>query len=485
MINIALFIILGLVIFTLIAISVILRKVVISPLNDLNSAIINLIDSKDTGSKIKVQSDDEIGMISTNFNKYLQSIEEGIEQDMKLIQEADEVMARVANGYYKQHITRSANSQSIETLKNNINRMLDNTRDRFVQMNDLLNQYVNYDYRNDLVIEGIEQGGVINELIDNINSMKQSITSMLQDSKGNGLTLQDSSHLLLGNVDTLNKSSNSAAASLEETAAAIEEITANIANNTQNVVKMSGFAKELTDEANKGQNLASQTTRAMDEINAEVTAINEAISVIDQIAFQTNILSLNAAVEAATAGEAGKGFAVVAQEVRNLASRSAEAANEIKSIVENATSKANNGKNISTDMINGYTHLNESISKTIELISSIESASKEQQQGIEQINDTVTQLDQQTQQNASVASASKNIAVQTQQLAENIVNDVEKKEFEGKANIEAKKTAVAAKTDTIPQTMGEKPSANKTAAKPTSQIQPIRSSSDDDEWASF
>jgi methyl-accepting chemotaxis protein len=97
--------------------------------------------------------------------------------------------------------------------------------------------------------------------------------------------------------------------------------------------------------------LANKTTQAMEEINVQVNSINDAISIIDQIAFQTNILSLNAAVEAATAGEAGKGFAVVAAEVRNLANRSAEAAKEIKTIVENATIKANNGKNIANTMI--------------------------------------------------------------------------------------------------------------------------------------
>ncbi|MFV7791462.1 methyl-accepting chemotaxis protein, partial [Aliarcobacter lanthieri] len=97
-------------------------------------------------------------------------------------------------------------------------------------------------------------------------------------------------------------------------------------------------------------------------------AISEAIGVNDNIAFQTNILSINAAVEAATAGEAGKGFAVVAQEVRNLASRSAEAAKEIKDIVELATRKANDGKNIANSMIEGYKDLNYSISQTMNLI---------------------------------------------------------------------------------------------------------------------
>jgi methyl-accepting chemotaxis protein len=176
----------------------------------------------------------------------------------------------------------------------------------------------------------------------------------------------------------------------------------------------------------------------MDEINTEVTAISEAISVIDQIAFQTNILSLNAAVEAATAGEAGKGFAVVAQEVRNLASRSADAANEIKALVSNANNKANEGKAIADEMINGYTHLNESITKTLELLTDVSNASKEQQQGIEQINQAVSKLDQQTQKNATVASHTQEIAVQTQTIAQTIVDDANEKEFVGKDDVKAK-----------------------------------------------
>ncbi|WP_431605753.1 methyl-accepting chemotaxis protein [Aliarcobacter butzleri] len=146
---------------------------------------------------------------------------------------------------------------------------------------------------------------------------------------------------------------------------------------------MAKLSSEVTTSANLGEKLANETTVAMDEINNQVHLINDSISVIDQIAFQTNILSLNAAVEAATAGEAGKGFAVVAQEVRNLASRSAEAAREIKAIVENATNKANQGKEIATNMIDGYKELNQNISQTINLISDIEMSSKEQLAGIE------------------------------------------------------------------------------------------------------
>ena len=170
----------------------------------------------------------------------------------------------------------------------------------------------------------------------------------------------------------------------------------------------------------------------MEEINSQITSINEAISVIDQIAFQTNILSLNAAVEAATAGEAGKGFAVVAAEVRNLASRSAEAAREIKEIVESATSKANNGKVIANEMINGYTELNKDIMETIGLIKNFENASKEQLLGIEQINNAVSILDQKTQQNAQVTSQTKDIALSTDNIAKLIIKDVDEKQFIGK-----------------------------------------------------
>jgi methyl-accepting chemotaxis protein len=195
---------------------------------------------------------------------------------------------------------------------------------------------------------------------------------------------------------------------------------------------MATIANSVTSSANNGEKLASKTATSMEQINEKVTAINEAINVIDQISFQTNILSLNAAVEAATAGEAGKGFAVVAAEVRNLASRSAEAAKEIKALVEDANIKANEGKTISDEMIEGYVHLNNDIKKTIDLISDITTSAQEQKIGVEQINDAINNLDKQTQENAAVARVANTIAQKTSEIAKDILENTKEKKFEEK-----------------------------------------------------
>ncbi|MFY9092998.1 methyl-accepting chemotaxis protein, partial [Aliarcobacter butzleri] len=335
---------------------------------------------------INLNSKDEFGEMAKVVNQNIERTQKVIEEDVALIEDAKVVMSRVNNGWYGQFIERSTSNASLEEFKNNVNKMIDNTKNRFVHVNEVLTSYSNNNFVPALKMEANdERGGVFETLVNGLNTLQQTLTQMLVENKTNGLTLDKSSNVLLANVDKLNLSSNEAAASLEETAAALEEVTSNVRNNTQNIAQMAKLSSEVTASANQGEKLANETTVAMDEINNQVNLINEAIGVIDNIAFQTNILSLNAAVEAATAGEAGKGFAVVAGEVRNLASRSAEAAREIKTIVENATSKANQGKSIATNMIEGYKELNQNISQTISLISDIQNASKEQLLGIEQI----------------------------------------------------------------------------------------------------
>jgi methyl-accepting chemotaxis protein len=411
---------------------------IINGLKQLDNSIVNLIKSNDTSSRVKIDTKDELSQIADNFNEYLKSIDDSLKEEKVFIDDVQKVMDGVTNCCFAGRIEVQTNNEALNNLRDTLNHALDNLHSRIMNINNILEVYANLDYTKELEITNVNPTGVFYDLLINVNTLKDAINDMLIENKTNGLTLEKSSGILLKNVDLLNKNSNEAAAALEETAAALEQITSNISNNTENAIKMSTYAKQLSGSASEGQNLAKDTTKAMDDINIEVTSISDAISVIDQIAFQTNILSLNAAVEAATAGEAGKGFAVVAQEVRNLASRSAEAAGEIKTLVENATTKANNGKKIADNMIAGYNSLNENISKTIELISDVESASKEQQIGIEQINDAVNSLDQQTQQNAHIASQTHDIALQTDDIAKLVVQDADEKEFIGKNTIQAK-----------------------------------------------
>jgi len=419
-------------IFLFLIIALFIAKNIISSINKLQDNLFGFFSylNKETNSiQLLEESNSEIGTMSKRINTNINKIRKDLEEDEKLINEAYVVMNRVGRGWYSQYIENSTSNDLLNNFKNAVNDMIKATNQNFVDMNTILEEYANSDYRNELILNNIEEGGVSEILVNDINKLKDAITTILIENKSNGIALSHSSKILLQNVDILSTSSNEAAASLEETAAALEEITTNIIQNSKNVTKMSNNAKNLKELAINGESMAKKTTKSMVEINNEVTSINEAISIIDQISFQTNILSLNAAVEAATAGEAGKGFAVVAQEVRNLAGRSSDAANKIKSLIENAIKKANNGKEIANQMIEGYDSLNDNISSTIELISDVEDASKEQSGGIEQINNAVNSLDHQTQKNANIATETKEIAIKTDTIAKEILHNANEKKF--------------------------------------------------------
>jgi methyl-accepting chemotaxis protein len=187
----------------------------------------------------------------------------------------------------------------------------------------------------------------------------------------------------------------------------------------------------------------------MTEIQSATNSINDAVAIIENIAFQTNILSLNAAVEAATAGDAGKGFAVVAQEVRNLANRSADAAKEIKAMASQAAGKSNEGMNIATELTKGFEVIADKIAQTAVMVQDVSNANREQMQGIGQINTAVTQLDQMTQENAKVAAQADAIANATISKAEAMVEDALSKEFVGKNNIRAQTKASSKTTNSL------------------------------------
>jgi methyl-accepting chemotaxis protein len=430
-------IIFSILIFSLIAIilsyiiySYLINRTIIKPLSKLNNAILDIAQNNTTTEKIEKTSNDEIGTLVDSFNAYINKLKDGIKEDAIVIREVDEVISKVNNGFYVYKIEKNTSNQQVQELKNSINSMISRTNENLVNLNNVLLQYGNSDFTTNIENnEPHEVNGIISSLTSSTKLIGVTVSEFLSLITTSGRKLNENTNTLSTSAESLSNSANEQAASLEETAAALEEVTSIVKSNVQKVHEMSSLASELQTSSKDGEALASKTTQAMEDIDKQVNSINDAITVIDQIAFQTNILSLNAAVEAATAGEAGKGFAVVAAEVRNLANRSADAAKEIKDIVQSATSKANEGKLIANEMIGGYTTLNNKINQTIVLIEDVSTASKEEEQGIVQINDAINTLDQATQLNANSATTISSLAHEVSSLSENLLKIADRAKF--------------------------------------------------------
>jgi len=397
-----------------------LVKYISKPIETLQQSIHALIKFTSAEQNIEVKSNDEIGDVAKSFNIYLQYVRDIMREDQLVVEEAEEVIQMVKTGFFNYKIKQKSSSRVTNELRDTINDMIEQLGSKLKEVNDALNQYGigNFNHK----VSDNNTSGTIGSIIKFTDALGNNSSELLSIIFIAGEKLDETINILSKASASLSKNASEQAASLEETAAAIEEISANIQSSVSKVNKMTSLADEANKAAIDGKQLANKTATSMEEINSQVSAINEAISVIDQIAFQTNILSLNAAVEAATAGEAGKGFAVVAQEVRNLASRSAEAANEIKTLVESATQKAHDGKDISTEMIQGYDTLIEKISQTKDMTIEVSTASMEQSKSIGQINVAISTIDKNTQESASEAAHIDRMASEVQDLSQRLLS---------------------------------------------------------------
>ncbi|MGT8855818.1 methyl-accepting chemotaxis citrate transducer [Enterobacter sp. 186315] len=258
------------------------------------------------------------------------------------------------------------------------------------------------------------------QLAAGLHDMQQSLVKTVSAVRGSTDSIYSGAGEIAAGSNDLSARTEQQAASLEETAASMEELTATVKQNSDNARQATQLAKNASETAARGGRVVDNVVRTMTEIADSSQQIAHITGVIDSIAFQTNILALNAAVEAARAGEQGRGFAVVAGEVRTLASRSAQAAKEIKGLIENSVSRVSTGSDQVSEAGATMKEIVAAVTRVTDIMGEISSASDEQSRGIEQVSLAVSQMDSVTQQNAALVQESATAAAALEDQSEQL-----------------------------------------------------------------
>jgi methyl-accepting chemotaxis protein len=342
-----------------------------------------------------------------------------VTDELAMQEEVKRLIASAVDGDLGKRLSVQGKSGFMEKLSGDLNRLLDTVHGSLADLERVLKALAEGDLgaRVDRDFKGL-----FKDLKDDINLTVARLTEVATKIKESaGMIHTAAGEIASGNTDLSNRTEKQAA-SLEETASSMEELSTTVkqnAGNAQNASQLAGSARAL---ARQGGEVVSKAVGAMGEISAASTRIADIIGTIDGIAFQTNLLALNAAVEAARAGEQGRGFAVVAAEVRNLASRSALAAKEIKALIADSVEKVKTGAALVDTSGETLAKIVESVNQATDLVTEIATASRQQAAGIEQVTTAIAHMDEITQQNAALveqaAAASKSMEEQAGALAE-------------------------------------------------------------------
>ncbi|WP_373018414.1 methyl-accepting chemotaxis protein [Thiomicrorhabdus sp.] len=383
--------------------SVIQIQSIFSELNNVNQAL----SAGDFSNQIELELNGE-------FERAANSVNRTVDLLNGFVTETNLVMQAVSQGELHNRISIDLPGQ-LDTMKQAINE----TIDTIAHAIDDISRVTQAQSEGDLTsVITTEYSGRFGDLTNAVNQSIIGLSTIVQDVQQSA----ESVSLIVGQVyegsNSLSGRTQEQAASLEETASALEEITATIRSNTESAQDANQMAHNARDKSQASMEVVQRAQESMSQITESSHKIAEIIGLIDSIAFQTNLLALNAAVEAARAGEHGRGFAVVASEVRNLAQKSAEAANTIKSLIENSVNQVQLGEKQVAETGNTLNDINQAIIEVANMIELIAKGSLEQQQGIEQVNAAITSIDHITQQNAALAEETSSASTQMQDESE-------------------------------------------------------------------
>ena len=323
--------------------------------------------------------------------------------------------------------------------------------------------------------------GEFAELRDAVNDSVQNLFNMVNEIRNSSSSISSAaSEISQGNTD-LSQRTEEQASSLEETASSMEEMTSTVKQNADNARQANQLASAAREQAEKGGEVVKNAVTAMGEINSSSKKIADIISVIDEIAFQTNLLALNAAVEAARAGEQGRGFAVVAGEVRNLAQRSAGAAKEIKSLINDSVEKVDEGSKLVDESGATLEEIVNAVKKVSDIIAEIAAAGQEQSSGIEQVNKAVMQMDEMTQQNAALVEEAASASESMEEQAKGMMKLMEFFNVGDTGQHHSEPTIAPARS----ARPVARPAARQVAPQRSSTPKPKAPSADDSEWDEF
>ena len=313
------------------------------------------------------------------------------------------LVENVTNGDLSQRLSTEGKDGILAEVCRQINQLIDGLdavlKDVGEKMQALadgnLSQRIHADYQ-----------GEFGELKENVNRTASRLTEIVGQIKLASGNVKGAAAEINSGTEDLSARTEQAASNLEETAASTEEMAATVKQNAENAKSADGLATDADRSAKIGGEVVEQAVSAMSRIETSAQKITDIIGVIDEIAFQTNLLALNASVEAARAGESGKGFAVVAQEVRQLAQRSSQAADDIKALIQDSNGQVREGVELVNRAGETLAEIVGSIGKVAGIVQQISSASQEQAAGVQEINNSVTSMDEMTQQNSALVEES-------------------------------------------------------------------------------